>query len=100
MRKFDGVAKRFAATFQESAKHDVVTSMMNAHNNWDLAKTAKDLNEYVKNHSILDQGMNNAIDYKVQMETLSSLRNNQNAFSQKQQSVVEVKQSTQNTFKI
>jgi hypothetical protein len=44
--------------------------------------------------------MNSAIDYKVQMETLSSLKNNQQAFSQKQQSMAEVKQSTQNTFKI
>lgn len=100
VRKFEGVANRFSNSFKESARHDVVTSMMNAHNNWDLAKTAKDLNDYVKNHSILDQGMNNAIDYKVQMDTLSSLKNNQEMFSQKQQSVVEVKQSTQNTFKI
>jgi hypothetical protein len=86
--------------FESDSNYDVVTSMMNAHNKWDHKKTAQELNEFVKNHSILDQGMNSAIDYKVQMETLSSLRNNQNAFSQKQQSVVEVKQSTQNTFKI
>jgi hypothetical protein len=94
------IAKRLSNVFQNDSNYDVVTSMMNAHNKWDHTKTAQELNEFVKNHSILDQGMNAAIDYKVQMETLSNLRNNQNAFSQKQQSVVEVKQSTQNTFKI
>jgi len=90
-RKFNGAAARFSAEFEKSARHDVITSMINAHNNWDLAKSAKDLNEYVKNHSILDQSMNNAIDYKVQMDTLTNLKNNQSAFSQKQQSIVEVK---------
>jgi hypothetical protein len=99
-RKFNGAAARFSAEFQQSARHDVITSMINAHNNWDLEKSAKDLNDYVKNHSILDQGMNNAIDYKVQMETLSSLKNNQSMFTQKQQSIVEAKQTTNNTFKI
>jgi hypothetical protein len=94
------VAKRMSKVFESDSNYDVVTSMMNAHNKWDHKKTAQELNEFVKNHSILDQGMNAAIDYKVQMETLSSLRNNQQAFSQKQQSVAEVKQSTQNTFKI
>lgn len=99
-RKFNGAAARFSAEFQQSARHDVITSMINAHNNWDLEKSAKDLNDYVKNHSILDQGMNNAIDYKVQMDTLSNLKNNQNAFSQKQQSIVDAKKTINTTLKI
>jgi hypothetical protein len=98
--RMEKLATRMSATFQKDSSFDVVTSMMNAHNKWDHKKTAQELNEFVKNHSILDQGMNSAIDYKVQMETLSSLKNNQQAFSQKQQSMAEVKQSTQNTFKI
>lgn len=94
------IVKRISKVFENDSNFDVITSMMNAHNKWDHAKTAKELNEYVKNHSILDQGMNASIDYKVQMETLASLKNNKEMFSQKQQSVAEVKQSTQSTFKI
>lgn len=99
-RKFNGAAKRFSVEFEQSAKHDVITSMMNAHNHWDLDKTSKELNDYVKNHSILDKIMNNAIDYKVQMDTLSNLKNNEKSFTRTQQSIVESKQLSQNNFKI
>jgi hypothetical protein len=76
-RQLTSSSNKFANEFKKSANHDVVTSMMNANNNWDLKKTTNDINEYVKNHSILDQSMQSAIDYKVQIDKLTNLELNQ-----------------------
>lgn len=97
-RKFNGYASRFASEFQQSAKYDVITSMMNAHNKWDLDKTAKDLNDYVKNNSILDRGIQSSIDYKVQIDKLTNLESQQATIKIGQKNILE--RTSQNNFKI
>lgn len=97
-RKINTASKLFSDQLQSTAKHDVVTSMMNAHNKWDLEKTTKDLNDYVKNHSILDKGMQSAIDYKVQIDKLTNLEAQQATIKSNQKNILE--RTNQNNFKI